>query len=531
MEEEDNDEFEVLCKEHEDSLSSSANNTVIENPQFRQNQPTPEEKKTEDNVDEVNEIDKFLEFLEDSKNLRNEQEPALCSSTPVRPRKPSAQENEAFYEKIVDNVECCSDNSEETRPVSNQSDESRSDQSTILAGDPCPGPSSAQQKLYDENGVELDLSVLDEEDEFFESTVDQVLESILDSDDEDETDELNQTIVPKRPVSDVIIDPSLKAAKPDPSKKLQREEIKNIVNRYYDELVRIYHQYDIEPPRKDKIRQPRIFNDRTNKRRILGYEGIEEFIDNNHPMWNSYREFFKKYLEKERSNRDFSEFVHQKWESTYDIDLNKNLSCFARKNWMNSKERGTREKGSELSEDAVKPEPGNDLVQLQAMYNNTLRTTGLRKKEEKRLKKLKSDKAVNDKGEETEIQTNRDGLETNTNERKRKASEPSSTNKRFKIEEHGEKNYAEIIFEAFAKRNPQNWLDIMKSISEALEFRSCYQKTTPVMSADVTRELLGMESVYDGFKQYYRSPYAKDNPADESTIVEESSNKTLIENY
>ena len=47
-----------------------------------------------------------------------------------------------------------------------------------------------QEKMYNKDGVELDLSILDKdsgEDEFQESTVDQILldfESLLDSDDE-----------------------------------------------------------------------------------------------------------------------------------------------------------------------------------------------------------------------------------------------------------------------------------------------------------------------------------------------------------
>ena len=44
-----------------------------------------------------------------------------------------------------------------------------------------------------------------------------------------------------------------------------------------------------------------------------------------------------KYLHGYKTDEDFSQFVHNKWNSGHNIDINQNLSTFPRLNWTDHK--------------------------------------------------------------------------------------------------------------------------------------------------------------------------------------------------
>jgi len=65
---------------------------------------------------------------------------------------------------------------------------------------------------------------------------------------------------------------------------------------------------------------------------ILGFESLDEYIDNKHPLWCDLKVIFRDYLHaSEEVHHDFlADWVHDRWRSGHKIDLNRNLSCFPR---------------------------------------------------------------------------------------------------------------------------------------------------------------------------------------------------------
>lgn len=178
------------------------------------------------------------------------------------------------------------------------------------------------------------------------------------------------------------------------------------------------------------------------------------------------------------------------------------------------------------------------IAQLQAMYNNcisTLKTEDLRKREENRLltykSSLSSDKV--DFGWEKNKNT-AEGYPLGERKRKNCGDPDSMTEKsikRLKVENpsYGENHYANIVLDSFQDKS--RCASIMKSIDEIHQFNSCYQ-TNPNVSLDVTKELMSLEHVYDAFNDFYASPYAKDNPVEESSLeISNGFTRTMMENY
>ena len=97
------------------------------------------------------------------------------------------------------------------------------------------------------------------------------------------------------------------------------------------------------------------------------YESLEEYIDNNHPLWGPNKDFFRQYLRKEKTDQDMADFIAQQWRRDFPVDLQQNLSCFG--------QRTTKEpKGKESK--AIEPQIGSTSTDLEWAENQlkTLKT-------------------------------------------------------------------------------------------------------------------------------------------------------------
>ena len=102
----------------------------------------------------------------------------------------------------------------------------------------------------------------------------------------------NSTLPPQPP----IVEKSKK------TEKFDMNVVKNIRFDYYNELKRMYRKYlDCEPPDYNLVREPRIFRDKFSK--IIGYEKLDEYLDNNHPMWMEDRKMFAYFIHGKCDNR------------------------------------------------------------------------------------------------------------------------------------------------------------------------------------------------------------------------------------
>ena len=64
---------------------------------------------------------------------------------------------------------------------------------------------------------------------------------------------------------------------------------------------------------------------------LLGFESMEEYVDNKHPVWCNFMVKFRNFLKKEPlPHAVLADLVRQRWRSGHRIDLNRNLTCFPR---------------------------------------------------------------------------------------------------------------------------------------------------------------------------------------------------------
>ena len=119
-------------------------------------------------------------------------------------------------------------------------------------------------------------------------------------------------------------------------------EIKNIDRNYYRELETLYGKYQKHPglgqiPSFHTIRKARMYKD--NSGNITGYLSLEEYIDNNHPLWCDLRNQFNELLLHSKPNHVLADFVTKQWNSGFPVNSNRNLSCLPRQNWRNRKDK------------------------------------------------------------------------------------------------------------------------------------------------------------------------------------------------
>ena len=200
-----------------------------------------------------------------------------------------------------------------------------------------------------EKEEEPDYSLLvdDEDDEptFHTFTLDQFLDldySILD-DENEENSVLNQTVIEKQPdslkkdgVANVLssIEDDKKGAdvipvkndenKSKPAKANQVNKTHKIKEEYYQkakedwkkDIAASGDQFSIPPIYS--LKQPQVFTDYRDQRKIIGYESVGEWKDKYHPMWAEYRQC-----------HDLSHLIYRKWGLEKTIDITRNLTKFS----------------------------------------------------------------------------------------------------------------------------------------------------------------------------------------------------------
>ena len=123
------------------------------------------------------------------------------------------------------------------------------------------------------------------------------------------------------------------AQKPVKRENINKAAVKNIKYEYYNELKKIYDRYlQCLPPDFSLIREPRIFKDKSKD--IIGYESIDEYLDNNHPLWSEDRKMFAYFIHNQCDNADVAEHVRRKWNTGLHVDLCQNLTCIPRTKYV-----------------------------------------------------------------------------------------------------------------------------------------------------------------------------------------------------
>ena len=197
-----------------------------------------------------------------------------------------------------------------------------------------------------------DYSLLDDDEDdeptFHTFTLDQFLDldySILD-DENEENSVLNQTVIEKQPsdalkkdgVANVLssIEDDKKGAdiipvkndenKSKPAKANQVNKTHKIKEEYYQKAKEDWKkdiatsgvQFSI--PTIYSLKQPQVFTDYRDQRKIIGYESVGEWKDKYHPMWAEYRQCHRDNL---------SNLIYRKWGLEKTIDITRNLTKFS----------------------------------------------------------------------------------------------------------------------------------------------------------------------------------------------------------
>ena len=320
--------------------------------------------------------------------------------------------------------------------------------------------------------------------------------------------------------------PALKRHQP----KISTSEIKKIDKIYYKELCHIfdmYKEFDNMPPKPsfDQIRRPRIFHV-TGK--IVGYESLEEFIDNNHPLWESYRSTMRDCLEDRINGKRMADFIHKEWNSGLKIDLNQNLTSFPRKNFKQpTLEALTEAAAASAGSSNLAAQSNNETKQNKAKLLDMVRgagdNEGVRQREKERFRlytEYKSSTAAQlatpaEAAVDTELVEDcgycfRACLcspgrpPKHGNKRKRKGSKDGElpvTKKRPPIPFHQE-DYEMAVLKRLDRKEAERGAKIVKAIRESYDFRRCYTQET-WCDKQMVRELNSMEAIYDDFKEYY----------------------------
>ena len=202
-----------------------------------------------------------------------------------------------------------------------------------------------------EKEEEPDFSLLDDDEDdeptFHTFTLDQFLDldySILD-DENDENSVLNQTVIEKQPdtlkkdgVANVlssieddkkgveIIPAKNDEIKSKPAKANQVTKTHKIKEEYYQKAKEDWKkdiatsgvQFSIPPIYS--LKQPQVFTDYRDQRKIIGYESVGEWKDKYHPMWAEYRQCHP---------NDLSHLIYRKWGLEKTIDITRNLTKFS----------------------------------------------------------------------------------------------------------------------------------------------------------------------------------------------------------
>lgn len=543
------DELETLMKELEDQIEESSANS---------NYDTTKITTDIDNNISMDMPDKTVElidsFLEETQPMRSEMfaDEKFMSSTP-KASKTKKSDNDEMWKNIEKYSQLFLPSADETRPVPSSTTETTPAESDVSNKSHCSTILAGNFWDRDEDGLPLDLSLLDDIEG---STLDEILAeedlNLLDSDeDEDSTvNPLDQTVIEKNTETRVEEAQPVPVPVALPPKKkevkINSQDLKNIDIKYYKQLEAVFELYSDHKniqkiPPIERIRTPRIFR-HPQKRNIIGYESVQEYIDNNHPVWSDIRQIFHGYLKYQKTDRDIAEYVHNQWDSGLTIDISQNLSCFPRKRHKKPGEKHPKDNSTVVADgQSEETHPGfssqHDMDdrrrKLVAMYKSSLNSDAVKQKEATRyrwyesriMQKPEKNGTTADRGQA--IGSDKSLMECGIcfdvcrcsgkslaaatgSKRKREDDEedPAPIGKKQRTIELDE--LMQVVLETFPN-DSQRCANIIKSAEEAMNLNACYVSNKG-FSRELAKSLLSLEKVYDEFPKYYRSPYAKDNP-------------------
>jgi len=388
----------------------------------------------------------------------------------------------------------------------------------------------------------LDLSLLDKEEweddwEMREFTLSDMLnelkEHLLDeSDDEDDSDDTNIDVKSDQ-VEAVPNEKITVACSKDAKKEFENLQSRTRVteDRYYQQLEDVWRMYEGQVgvgkvPSRQMMVRPRIFK---NNGRIVGYETLQEYVDNNHPLWGPHRELFGQVLFKERTQGDLVRFIQSNW-GDQQVNTARNLTVFSRGG--RAGRNGLKEEKVVRNVGKVGKEVVDGKMSIKAtlvdMYANSANVDGVKQTEEARWKLFEAQ--LKTKLQEAEGGVVEDDVECDLcgevclcvvgGKRKRGGGRAIKMTKQ---------QYADIVL---ANARKQNWNDdriaeVIFGVEEAYELQSCYNNP-PYFTKEQVCELNSVEEVHDMMMNMYDSPYKKDNDEQADTGTW---SKQLLEDY
>jgi len=616
----DDDDFDSLCKEFEDD--NTDNMTVIENlAEDAQKDETIAEIDSflEESIDLRTGILSST-VCESSTPIRSTFLPSTSSDVSAsRVRRVSSGHSDLWstIDQQTDRA-VSSAGSEESRPIENDS----ANRSIILAGnlaDVCDQQKNedelAKEKLEEETKKEerkkaeeerkrldeeqLDLSLLEkekweddyevtgfsvtdimnemddmdvtllyepdiesEEEEDKDSDGDITVVAVINNKDEEKAQEKEKTKKERRANTTAIKD----------SKEWREELMKSkkqnkIKQKYYERAVSEWKKFtqgtNFTIPDIYETNEPRIYKDKNGD--IVGFDMPDEYIDNNHPVWQEDRDLYHLVMRGERKDEEFAKYIHTKWGWTNKIDMTRNLTNFPivsdeqRNGGLLSK--GVSGKGSQGSQKRKGKNADTTVTTLtnQQTINEMLAIVdevGEVEEGEERLKTWRQIQENIQKSEanqtpeivfDSKINQTPDLADSKTSDAKIVEDLPcgycrkfcmcspghkkvsyvkSGKRKRFRSasvdkcnEESGAKirkmDYMDEVSAASSRRSGglERTAGILGSVGEVFTFNQMYQgkDNEPWLSEEQAKELNSLEDMYDVFKSHYSSPYAKDN--------------------
>lgn len=390
---------------------------------------------------------------------------------------------------------------------------------------------------------EIDTSLLDTKEEWEddwesqrrEYTLSDILgelkdsEHLLDeSDDEDsllnieiETDQsLENDISPKEnSIKPALIPPTEK------KNKLANLEtsVRVTEGNYYKQLEDVWKKYEGQPgvepmPLRSNMVRPRIFKD--NNGRIVGYETLQEYVDNNHPLWGAHREVFRQFLEKERGKDVLVKFVAKEW-GEQNVSTARNLTFFSKGGSGGGGKLKEKRVFKESIEDGVvskkeKPNIKEVKAVLVDMYANSSKNYDVMETEENRCKmyeaqlKLKLEeaealKSADDEHSFEECDLCGDVCLCVIGRKRALGTEvaPAKISKQ---------QYMDSVVSVSSRNgwSLDRTAEVLYGVEEAYELQSSYTNR-PFFSKEQVCELSSLEEVYGMITEMYDSPYKEDN--------------------
>jgi len=309
--------------------------------------------------------------------------------------------------------------------------------------------------------------------------------------------------------------------------------------RYYKQLEEVWLRYLGQEgvgkiPSRNMMVRPRIYK---NNGRVVGYETLQEYVDNNHPLWGAHRQVFKEVLFKQREKGDLVRWVSKQW-GNQQANTTRNLTVFSRGGLagITGGEKGSKIASNLENAEVVKGKNGTMNIQearatLVDMFANSGKVDGIKETEEARWKLF--DAALKKKLVEAEALRNgcRDINQPDCDlcgpvclcmvGMKRKAGTED------KVRRVSKQQFKEMVM---ANSSKKGWTvartaDVLYGVEESYDLQGCYTNNS-YLSREQVSELTSLEDVHDMMTEIYDSPYKRDNEEEAGTWSNQ-----LLEDY